>query len=237
MAGNGLFSLYKLHLVDAALYEMKQRAASLDVGKAELARIKEIETDPDGVLGTARALAVELKDHELQQKSLEDKIKKIDSDIYGGKIVNSKEISSLEKERGQVSEQRNKVDSRIMEIWDELPIVQEPAKAHESEIASLNQTIAKKRVAAKAEHEKLQVAYKEKAKLRPAALADVPKALLDQYEKLRAKLDVGMALVTDEHRCASCGMHIPERAFEFIIEDRVTQCENCRRILFRLQQS
>jgi len=237
MAGSGLFALYKLHLIDSALYEMRQRSQALDLGRGEAEKIRELELDPEGVLVESRKLSVELKDLELEQKSLEDKIKKLDGDLYGGKIINPREIAAIEKDKGLVMEHRSKNDERILELWEILPPAKEIASHLEGEISKLKEMIAKKQAAAKIEHEKLQQAFKLKAAERPAALKDVPPALLEQYEKLRAKLDVGMAMVTDDHRCGSCGMHVPPKAFEFIIEDRVIQCENCRRILFRLQQS
>ncbi len=236
MSGGGLFALYKLHLIDAALYEMKQRAAALDLGKAEAAKIKELEADPDGVLATARSLSAELKDLELEQKSFDDKLKKLDADLYGGSIVNPREVENIEKEKSHIRERRDNNDARILELWEEVPVAKEKAASIEGQIAALRQTIAKKQTKAKADHEALQSAYRAKAAERPAALKGVPAPLLAAYDKLREKLGVGMAMVTDDHRCEACGMHVPEKAFEHIIEDRVEQCENCRRILFRLQQ-
>lgn len=236
MADTGLFALYKLHLVDSALYEMKQHAAALDVGRAEAAKIKELEADPDGTLTHARQLSTELKDQELQQKSFEDKIKKLDGDLFGGKITNPREIAAIEKDKALVNEQRSKVDSRILELWELVPPAKAAAADVENQIAQLRQSMAKKQTAAKAEHEQLQASYKAKAAERAPAAASVPKPLLEVYEKLRAKLDVGMALVTHDNRCESCGMLVPTKALEHIREDKVTQCEQCRRILFKLQQ-
>ena len=236
MSGHGLFALYKLHLVDSALYDIKKHAQALDVGKEEQAQIKELEADPDGTLTTYRALSVELKDRELEQKSLEDKIKKLDTDLYSGKVVSPREVANIEKDKASIIEQRGKIDSRILELWEILPEAKEVAAHVEGQIATLKDAIAKKQAKAKAEHEKLQVEFKAKAALRPSLVKNVPPQLLAQYDKLREKLGVGMALVTREHRCSVCGMHVPEKAFTYILEDKVIQCENCRRILFRLEQ-
>jgi predicted nucleic acid-binding Zn-ribbon protein len=235
MAGTGLLALYKLHLVDSALNDIKQHAGALDLGKAEAAKIKELEADPEGTLTESRKLSVELKDLELEQKSLDDKLKKLDSDLYSGKIVNPREVANIEKEKANIHELRGKIDGRILELWDLVPPAKERASDIEGKISALKETIAKKQAAAKSEHERMQAEFKAKASLRPALTKNVPPLLLTQYEKLREKLGVGMALVTNEHRCSVCGMHVPEKAFAFIIEDKVMQCENCRRILFRLE--
>lgn len=236
MAGTGLFALYKLHLIDAALYELKQHAAVLDIGRSETARIKQLESDPEGVLSASRTLSAELKDLELEQKTYDDKLKKLDSDLYGGKVVNPREVANIEKEKENIHELRAKNDERILELWDLVPPAKEAAKSIEDQISSLKSAVAKKQVAAKAEHEQMQIRYKATAAKRPELVKAVPVPLLSIYDKLREKLGVGMAMVTNDHRCGACGMHVPEKAFTMIIEDKVTQCENCRRILFRLDQ-
>ncbi|MBS1723604.1 MAG: hypothetical protein JSS66_11690 [Armatimonadetes bacterium] len=236
MAETGLFALYKLHLIDSALYEMKTRAASLDVGRGEAEEIKKLEADPEGTLAASRALSSELKDLELEQKSLEDKLKKLDSDLYGGKVVNPREVENIELEKTHVKDHISRNDARILELWELVPPAKEKASGLEGQISQLKGEIVKKQTAAKEEHARLQAAYKAEAAKRPAALKAVPEPLLTLYEKLREKLGVGMAMVTDAHRCDTCGLPVAEKPFDAVVHDKVVQCEGCRRILFRLQQ-
>ncbi|MBL8066258.1 MAG: hypothetical protein JNM34_10430, partial [Chthonomonadaceae bacterium] len=156
--------------------------------------------------------------------------------IYGGKVVNQREIAALEKDKSVALDKRAENDARILELWEEIPVAKVVAHTVLEDISKLKLAIAEKQRSAKAEHERLQSDFKAWAAKRPSAFKAVPARLVEQYEKLRVKLDVGMAMVTTDHRCGSCGMHVPEKAFEHISEDRVVQCENCRRILFRLQQ-
>lgn len=237
MADSGLFALYKLHLVDSALNDMKQRAAALDMGKAEAAQIKELELDPEGHLTESRKLSAELKDLELEQKSFDDKIKKLDSDLYGGKIVNPKEVQNIEKERKNIVSLRNSHDMRILELWEILPPLKELAAHLEKQISALKTKITEKQNLAKAEHEQIQSAYTAKSKERSPLVKAVPPLLLSQYEKLREKLGVGMVLITNEQRCSVCGMQVSARITAFVVEDKILQCEGCRRILFKLQQT
>ncbi|MBS1715420.1 MAG: hypothetical protein JST30_13910 [Armatimonadetes bacterium] len=236
MADGGLFALYKLHLIDSALYEFQQRAKALDVGRDEAAQIKEIESDPDGVLGTARKLSAEMKDAELEQKGLADKVKKFESDLYGGKVVNPREVENLEKEIASLKERSGKIDDRLLELYEEVPPAKAKAEEAERRISALRGTIAEKQSAAKEEHVRLQEAYKREAAKRATAKAAVPGPLFSLYERIREKSDVGMAMVSDDHRCEACGMPVSEKFFDALVHDKVMQCENCRRILFRLQQ-
>ncbi len=94
MASADLRKLWKLHLIDAAITEIRARAATLDTGKSIQAEIdvlsKQISTNP------AKLLMGEQQDLEFQQKSIDDKIAKFEKDLYGGKIVNAREVSTIE---------------------------------------------------------------------------------------------------------------------------------------------
>ncbi len=237
MADSGLFALYKLHLVDRELFAIKQRAANLDVGQSDRKDLQDAQAEFDRVDATAAALEKELADLEAENKRLGDRAKKLHKDLYGGGFVGARDAETIEQEMASIKEQTAAHDERILALYEEAPAAREVADRAAEALKAVKVRIVKKQTAAKAEHEKLQAAYKAKAAERGPLLPKVPRPVLDPYEKLREKMGTGMALVTDEHRCEACGMHVPEKAFEFIVADRVTPCENCRRVLFRLQQS
>ena len=234
MPGSGLDALYSLFTIDSALHDLKQHASALDMGQEESARIKAVEAESGPVLQTSRELSQESLTLELEQKSLQAKVDKLYADLYGGKIVNPREVETVEKEIDNVKAHLSKNDERLLELYELLPPAKSQAEAVEREIASLKEAIATKQAASRAQHAKLQEAYKAKAAERAPRAGRVPKPLLDQYELIRGRLGgIAMATVTEGHRCSFCGMHVPEKAFEALGLDRVVPCENCRRILFR----
>ena len=232
MADSGLADLYRLHLVDAARHDLQAHAAALDVGKAEAKRIQEIESDPSGTLGKALALKRQVKELEDQQASLRDKLKKLDKDLYGGSIVNPREVENVQKDMAMVQAQIDGLDERLLALYEELPVAEAAASDVKAETDRLRATVAEKQAAAKAEHAKLQTEYAATAKQRPPLAAKVGKPLLAQYDALRQKLGTGMATVAPTGRCAHCGMLVPEKARDALRQDRVVQCEQCRRILY-----
>src|SRR5689334_5864381 len=98
MASPELRRLHKLYLIDMALLEIRKRAATLDPGKKTAAEIQALEKELNE--GPARKLQAELVDLELKQKSFQDKIAKFDKELYGGKVVNPREVESIQKEIG-----------------------------------------------------------------------------------------------------------------------------------------
>src|SRR4051812_48895574 len=129
MASLELQRLWKLHQIDSALLEIRNRAASLDPGRAQAAEVKKLQAEMDASPG--RILQGELTDFELQQKTLQDKIKKFEGQLYGGKVVNPREVEALQKEVSILKRQRDEFDERIIDLLDKLPEAKKKAEVLE----------------------------------------------------------------------------------------------------------
>src|SRR5687767_3792804 len=127
MAAGDLLKLWKLHLVDTAILEIRGRAAALDPGKTIIAQIDALNKQLGGTGGQAKTLSAELTDLELQQKNIADKIQKIEKSLYGGKVVNPREVENYQKEIEGLRRQRSALDERIMELWELVPPAKEAA--------------------------------------------------------------------------------------------------------------
>jgi uncharacterized protein len=233
MASAELRKLWKLHLIDAALVEIRKRAAALDPGRAIMAEIKKLEEELADKGGTATKLSAELADIELAQRGIDDKIKRIEKDLYGGKIVNPREVENFEKEIAALKRQRGDQDGRILELWEIVP----PAKAKADElfqkIASAKKRLAAHQQAARQLKEQLEREFKEKSVERLAMASQIERGLLTRYEAIRQRHDgIGMAEVVKGTSCGGCGTMLPERTLQGAREDRVVMCETCHRILY-----
>ena len=98
MASAELQRLWKLSQIDSGLVEIRHKAAALDPGKKVTAELEELKKQDAEIGGHARKLSADLADLELAQKGIDDKLKKIDKELYGGKIVNPREVENFEKE-------------------------------------------------------------------------------------------------------------------------------------------
>ncbi|HSI72050.1 MAG TPA: C4-type zinc ribbon domain-containing protein [Fimbriimonas sp.] len=234
MASPEISRLWKLAQVDRALAEIRVRAAALDVGQKIQAEITAIEKEEAEVGGTARSLRSELADLELQQKSIDDKIKRIDKELYGGKIVNPREVENFEKEIAGLKKQRGKADERILELWELLPPAEAAASGVQKRLEDKKQQLAERRKKAVQEKGMLEADYKKYTALRPE-LAEAVKnpTLLARYDSLRQRHSgLGMAEVTRKQSCGVCGTNLPERTIQMLKDDKLVTCESCHRILY-----
>lgn len=225
--------LHQLHKIDAAIADIKAKAAALDPGKKQQNALAQLQVQMDEVGGKLRALQGEQSDLELRQKGIDEKLKKIDKEMYGGSVVNAREVENLEKEVANLKRQRGDIDARLLELWEEIPPVQAQFRELETKQAQLKQDLAAQHKKALAEKAELEAAFRARQQERPAAVAQVPKSMLVRYEAIRQKMGgIGMADVVGKGFCGMCGTHLPEKLIEGAREGRVVTCESCHRILY-----
>lgn len=228
-----LRKLWQLHLIDAQLHEIRRRAAALDAGKQIQAELATLSSEFEAKSGHAKTLHAEQTDLELSQKSIDEKLKKIDRELYGGKVVNPREVENLQKEIVVLKSQRSEMDGRILELWEATPPAQQAVEEVQKRIDAKKRDLAeyqKKALQVKAE---LETQFKERSAQRPIAAKEVPPALLARYEAIRQKHGgIGMARVNKKSGCEACGTNIPTKNVETAKEGKLVTCESCHRILY-----
>jgi len=233
MADLELRKLWKLHLVDHQLADIRQRAAALDPGRKILAELASLNTKLEAQSAHVKTLVGNQTDIELEQKSLDDKLKRIDKELYGGKVVNTKEVALLEKEIAHLKSMKGDLDVKLLEIWEALPAAKKELAAVQALVATKNGELAefqKKVLVVKAQLEK---EFKERAELRPRLAREVAASMLDRYEAIRQKHGgIGMAGVSRKSSCEACGTNVPVKSVENSKEGKIVTCEACHRILY-----
>jgi len=233
MASADLLHLWKLHLVDASLQEIRDKAAALDPGRAIMAKLEVAQKELDAQLGEAKSLLGEQTDLELQQKSIDEKIKKFDKQLYGGQVVNPREVEAINKEIALLKKQRGDMDGRILELWELVPPAQAKAQEAQAVVDGLKADLKEFQKGAMAQKAALEQAYKETGAKRAGALAEVPGSLLARYDAIRQRHGgIGMSRISKRGTCGACGTSLPTKVIEDAKDDRVVTCEECHRILF-----
>lgn len=234
MAANDSMRLWRLAQIDNRLADVRSRAANLDVGQKLAAEVKALEAKEAEVGGAFRALTAEQNDLELANGGIADKIKRIEAELYGGKVVSSREVENLNKEIAAQKRQRDANDERLLALLDLVPPAEETAKKWTRALDQRRKMLAARQVEAKAERAKLEAEYKALAAERPERAKAVPPAALARYDGIRAKHGgIGMVEVNvKDGTCAGCGTHLPERTIQNLKDDKLVACETCHRLLY-----
>jgi predicted nucleic acid-binding Zn-ribbon protein len=235
MPGPDLLKLYRLHVVDAAIAEIRAKAAGMDPGRALGEEIKKLAADHDRLDTEAKRLGGDLNDQELLQKSIADKLKKIDTELYGGKIVNPKEVAAFQKEIEILKRQSAEADSKILALWEVVPPAREAAEKVEKELNIRKQQLAQHQQTLVKLKQQLEADFKARNAERMEHLKEVNPNLLKQYESVKERNGgIGMAEITRAGTCGMCGMTLPVKTVEMAKEGKIVTCESCHRILIRV---
>lgn len=235
MADERLYKLYKLHKIDAALLQLKSRADHLDAGQGEAAIYKKLDAESKGIREEAGNLRKSAAEIEVREQQAESKLEKFQKQLYDGSLVNPREIENVQKEIEMLETLVVNLDDERKGVLARLEAVASEAGAAEAQMAKAKAAYAEKRDAAKVEHEALVARFREVGLTRAAAEKAVEPALLAVYASSRKKTGgTGVALVTADHRCAECGIDVPEKIREAVQSGKAMGCESCRRILFIL---
>jgi len=238
MSANDLDNLYRLHKVDAALTEIRQRAANFSIGADEAAAIKAFQPEWAKLKEEFEKLHSEQTDLSLEKQGLQDKIKKIDALLYGGKVVNPREIEAYQKEIEMFKRQISDMDDRLVTILDDVPKAQkryEVATAKMRELKKAYDEAASKAGDTKAQ---LETHFKQLAAQRSKLAAGVSTGLMTQYDAIRQRHGgIGMAEVHPDGVCQRCKTKLPEKTRLMIQEGRLATCESCKRILIYLESA
>ena len=128
------------------------------------------------------------------------------------------EIQHLEQKNKKCYEKIEELESRSAEIEAEL-------KEQEACLADRRQALAELEAESKQEAEKLAVARQEASK-------DIEERLLYSYERIRAKVRNGLAVVSVQRgACGGCfNLVPPQRQMEVREQRKLLVCEHCGRI-------
>jgi len=233
MASLDVQRLWKLHKIDAALVDVRNQAAALDPGKGIRAEIEKLKAHEAEIGGKYRTLHQEQLDLELQQKAADDKLKKLDKQLYGGLIVSPRESEAYQKEIAAVKMHKEEHDERLLELYDLTPTAKEAADKIQRELEAKRTELGDANKRALTMKSDLEREFARLNKLRPEAAKIVNPSLLARYDSIRQRhAGVGMAEITKKGQCSGCGTAQPERTLQALREDKVATCESCHRILY-----
>jgi len=233
MASPDLRRLWALHEIDAEILDLKRRAARLDAGFTEAAKLKELTAKDASAGEAARSLITEQLDTELKQQGYDEKIKKFEKQLFSGAVTNSREVEALQKEITMLKRHRDGFDDRLLELMDEVPPAQTELDKLTAQIEDAKKALAAKRQIAVVEKGKIESTYKAVVAKREEAKKLVPPALLNRYESIVKRYEgVGMAEVVKNRSCGGCGTLLPARTLQCALDGQVITCESCHRILY-----
>lgn len=223
--------LHKLQQLDLELQEKQQ----------ELSDVEDKLSDNKALLAAETKLASQkqqLEDARKKQKSsewelddLQERIKQVDSKLYGGKTKDPKELVNLEKEvKGLKTQIKTKEDS-LLGLMSQVEQIESDVRATAEESEHLNRDWAQTQEALGPRKGELEIELGGLKGERSRLTQQIDSEALNIYERIR--LARGQAVVKVERgRCLGCHIAVPTSQWQKAKTGDLIQCNNCSRILY-----
>jgi predicted nucleic acid-binding Zn-ribbon protein len=227
-----LNKLVQLQEIDAEIYNLRLQKDSFPAQIEEMNKSLEAKS---GSMNNAeeeyKALQVSRNEKETEMASREERIKKLEGDLY--QVKTNKEYKAIEQEIESIKADVSLLEEEIIGLLDR---IQESKNRHEEEkrlFEEEKQKTAKEQQNIKSDEAKVDSRLGELEGKRKEFTQGIDAGILAQYERILASRG-GIALAkVDGERCGECNMTLrPQAINEAKIAKNPAFCENCSRILY-----
>ncbi|MBU3716473.1 MAG: hypothetical protein FGM63_05510 [Candidatus Nanopelagicaceae bacterium] len=231
--------LLALQQLDSDLIQIKHKMSTLPIARQFDEASKELAAKRD-LLVAAKTERDDIK-HELSRAEVdvEQVVTRIERDekrLSSGQ-GSPKELEQLQHELGSLGKRRAELEEVELEIMVRIEGVDNRIKELDSECSNLEAQVSDLKGKKDEELSSLEVLAKSTTEARAELAPKIDGELLALYEKVRASGDgIGAAKLVG-NQCTGC--HLTMNAAELtklksLADDEVVRCEECRRILIRL---
>ena len=237
MIAEDIVLLKELQSYDLKILALKNRIDSLPL---EVEQLREkIEKEEEGLEERKKKIqAVELarRKLELELREKEEDLQKFQLQLNETKT--NKEYSVLLQQIKELKETNSQRESRILERMDEQDALRQQEERELSLFKEENERLAEEKKKAAAEIETLKSQLKEEESQRKLLSANVNKAALSLYEKIRGSKKNNLAIAeVKDGTCSGCFIKLPSTVVENVRKGKeFVFCENCSRILYLSEQ-
>jgi predicted nucleic acid-binding Zn-ribbon protein len=227
------FKLFRLQQFDSALDKGRQRQAEIDRLLADDLEIRLVQQKLESAQKDQYTAEKNLRLAEENVKQQRIKIERSQAALYGGKVVNPKELQDLQHESEALKRHLGTLEDQQLEAMLALDEAEAGSQSAEENQAAVERQVAAKKEQLLKERDELEQDMEINESERAAAISSIDEADLAQYEKLRKKKNgIAVARITDKN-CAACGSTLTATIFsQAKSPHELTCCNSCGRILY-----
>ena len=227
------FKLFRLQQIDTILDKGQIRILKID---EQLANDLEIRLSQGKFERAQRNKYEAEKNLRLAEENVKEqriKIERSQAALYGGKVVNPKELQDLQHESESLKRYLATIEDLQLEAMLALDEAESQLSAAESHLADTEDQVAAQKKLLSEEKSALSHDLVITDAEREAAASNIDDFDLRQYEKLRKqKNGIAVARVVDK-TCAACGSTLTAATYSSAkVPNKITRCNSCGRILY-----
>ncbi|MCX7777499.1 MAG: C4-type zinc ribbon domain-containing protein [Armatimonadetes bacterium] len=224
--------LYMLQQVDSRLAEIERELQSLDDGSKLEARLGEHKTVIEDLRERIRVVRRDVMDLELALKGVEGKLEELKEKMRSGAVRNPREVVRIEAEMRELSRQKDEIETRALQGYEELDMLQAKLNSEEEEHKRMSEEL---NAVKRNYEERLSQLHSERERLidrRRQLVSQIDSGVLERYERLKERKGGIAVAAIDGTLCGVCKVTLTASAWREIDNpEALPTCENCGRIV------
>lgn len=225
--------LYKVQQADAEIARHEEAMSGLETGAELKAEIDTIEAELSDLRKKLEEAENENLDRELEVKTLEEKRKRFQDQLYGGSVRNPRQLTDLHQEVEMLGREIRKIEDRMLELMEALESLRAGIASREERLGEATTQLEAVRSEYQRKGARLKERIMELQSQRREDASRVGSRLLKRYEQIRARAgNIALVRVTGNN-CPGCMIDLPQETVKALRAGRGgLACDNCGRLLF-----
>jgi len=224
------------------LYELQELDLQIETDEQSLARSNSQLGENSVVVKAQDELAAvqqHLEDLKKQQQNKEweiddltNKIKAAEGQMYGGKVTNPKELSSLQQEVGILKPQRTKLEDEVLVLMEQIEQAETAVTGKNDKLKQVAAEWQDQQQKLAVDIEQLKVALAELKNDRQELTSEIAAEAVELYTNLKNRKGIAVARV-ERGICRGCQISLSAAELQRARTGDMVQCGSCGRILFQ----
>ncbi|MCT4621873.1 MAG: C4-type zinc ribbon domain-containing protein [Marinisporobacter sp.] len=226
--------LWKYQEIESVLEKEEKVLKEVIKGKEISQRIKAhklFKNDFEAKKSMLKEKENRLRKLEHERTEIEYEVEIIKNQLYGGKINDLKQLENLMKKEEQKKEELNEIDSRTLEMMEEMDTVKEDIKTIGCKGRKLGKIIKNMLEERKKTIEKIEKYIIEKKREKQDIANKITKENIEKYLDIKSRKKDPVAMLKGDI-CMGCHMDLPVMTLTRLKEKEIIVCNNCGRILY-----
>ena len=223
------------------LYQLQEVDLEIEASEQTLSRLSsqlgdnKVVVEAQAKLTLAQQQLAELKRRQRSAEGdiddLVSKITTVEEQLYSGRIMNPKELSSLQHEVDLLKAKRDQLENKALEIMDQVESAEASVTATSSEFNKLGAEWHHQQQQLSTDIEALKSKLSDLGNKRQRHSAEIDSWAVAVYDTLRKQKSQSVVKV-EQGICRGCRISLPVSELQQVRSGNLVQCSSCGRILF-----
>jgi len=224
--------LYDLQQTDLELEEIAQRLEQIAVKLSEDSALQRAQRHAAEAEAKLHARHAQTKDLDLEVHSLTQRIEADEQKLYSGRVMNPKELASLQNDVTALKRWREKKEESLLEAMEAEEAAEAQLMEARNALARITEEWQSTQAQLRAEKERLEGRQRELEEFRRFLLSTLADADIEVYNRLRARKGGRAVAGVKGGICQGCHVAPPlHQIQQASLGSELIFCNNCGRIL------